>query len=130
MTFRHASHVPGNHAWIVDRHPYPVRCGLSHGTVVTIVAQSGQQVEIEDAGGRRHTLQHWQVDSGTEWEVRPGQWIPESNPKLLTWLEKQAQKYRAERWQAPVEGSRKSAAESLEEIVQRQRAIATSADRI
>lgn len=119
MTVRQLAHVPGHKAWICSCEPYLVPAGLVHGQVVTIIARAGQRVEVEDACGQRWTLQHWQVDSGTEWEVRLGQWVHESDPRMIAWFKRRIEKFRNERWQSPVDGARESTIARMVEIVAR-----------
>ena len=58
-------------------------------------------VTLHDEAGEVFTLPHYEVNTGWEFHGHTG-WIPESDPRVLDWLETQFKKVDAEKWPDPV----------------------------
>jgi hypothetical protein len=52
---------------------------------------SSPSVTVRDAAGREITLPHYEVLAGYEYRG-VGDWIPETDPRVLDWLEKELAK--------------------------------------
>jgi hypothetical protein len=79
-----------------------LRCHRARATV--IAKEEGiPQIRVRDGDGNEWTIGHWQIDCGTLYEVEPGRWRPETDPKVLDALQLLYGGAVRERWAAGCE---------------------------
>jgi hypothetical protein len=76
----------GQRAWIHPLQGAEVAPGFPQMLPVTVesIRQEGLCfVTIRNGAGRTLELPHFELDCGQEYEISPGKWIPESDPRAL-----------------------------------------------
>jgi len=88
MNLRKKDLLPGQEAWACDVTKLPD--GLRDGALLQVLGRVPccHSWAVREVGtGRVFELGHVDIDNGYEWEISPGQWIPEHHAEVLDYLE-------------------------------------------
>jgi hypothetical protein len=119
MMMRKLPIATGMHAWV----DYPCAShatqGLPDDAFILVIATTGSECTVRTADGAEFTLPHYALCSGFEFEGRSGNFVPESDPRVLDWLEKRLVTLTTTSWQEGVESDRLAAVENTKKILVR-----------
>lgn len=80
----------GNWCWTVSHTPYTLPDDLGHNRKVTLMYQAppgpGTFCVVRDEERRYWKVYHWQLTAGSEYELEPGRWFPESHARARAYL--------------------------------------------
>jgi hypothetical protein len=95
MEMRHMKMTEGAPVWVRTPAGLPAVRGWENGhetTTIHIDAQSTiPKIVVRSAAGREITVPRYELLAGFEYRAR-GDWIAESDPRVLDWLESEVKK--------------------------------------
>ena len=107
MEMRHMRIKEGARVWVNTPAGQPAARGWANGLealALKIHEEQIRKVTIRDATGREITVPHYEVLAGYEYRGK-ADWVPETDPRVLDWLESELRKGHAWRSAAPWKGT-------------------------
>jgi hypothetical protein len=109
---------PGMHAWVDYPCASHALAGVRDDAFVLILSMSDRECTVRTEDGAKFTLPHYCLCAGYSFEGRTG-WVPESDPRVLDWLEKRLVALNSTPWQDGVESVRMEVIANTEKILER-----------
>ena len=98
----------GGRAWV----------GKREGKIVAIEGQI-PECTVEFPDGTTEKVVHFKLDTGWEFQGKAGNYVHESDPRVLPWLKKRLQKRLVEKVPQAIQNDHESAIELLRQIIRR-----------
>ena len=107
--------------WVNTPDGQPAARGWANGLeafALKIHEEQIRKVTIRNGSGREITVPHYEVLAGFEYRGK-ADWVPETDPRVLDWLESELRKGRARPECGSVERDNESRLERIREILRR-----------
>jgi hypothetical protein len=119
MMMRKLPIAAGMHAWVDYPCASHVQPRLPDDAFVMVIATAERECTVRAKDGAEFTLPHYALCSGYEFEGRSGNFVPESDPRVLDWLEQRLVTLTTTPWQEGVESVRLEVIANTQKILTR-----------